>query len=288
LATDRALLLLGVPGTAKSWVSEHLAAAISDDSTLLIQGTSGTAEEAIRYGWNYARLIAEGPTPQALVPSPVMVAMERGALARIEELTRIPAEVQDALIMILSEKTLPVPELGQEVQAVRGFNVIATANDRDKGINELSSALRRRFNTVVMPLPDSEDDEVSIVTTRIADLSSSLELPKVPTAEEEIRRVVTVFRELRSGVTADGRTKLKSPSGSLSAAEAISVITSGIALSAHFGDGRLRPADVAAGIVGAVVKDPVADRVAWSEYLEVVARDREGWSEFYTACRDIS
>ena len=288
LATDRALLLLGVPGTAKSWVSEHLAAAISDDSTLLIQGTSGTAEEAIRYGWNYARLIAEGPTPQALVPSPVMVAMERGALARIEELTRIPAEVQDALIMILSEKTLPVPELGQEVQAVRGFNVIATANDRDKGINELSSALRRRFNTVVMPLPDSEDDEVSIVTTRIADLSSSLELPKVPTAEEEIRRVVTVFRELRSGVTADGRTKLKSPSGSLSAAEAISVITSGIALSAHFGDGRLRPADIAAGIVGAVVKDPVADRVAWSEYLEVVARDREGWSEFYTACRDIS
>jgi len=288
LATDRALLLLGVPGTAKSWVSEHLAAAISDDSTLLIQGTAGTAEEAIRYGWNYARLIAEGPTPQALVPSPVMVAMERGALARIEELTRIPAEVQDALIMILSEKTLPVPELGQEVQAVRGFNVIATANDRDKGINELSSALRRRFNTVVMPLPDSEDDEVSIVTTRIADLSSSLELPKVPTAEEEIRRVVTVFRELRSGVTTDGRTKLKSPSGSLSAAEAISVITSGIALSAHFGDGRLRPADVAAGIVGAVVKDPVADRVAWSEYLEVVARDREGWSEFYTACREVS
>ena len=274
LATDRALLLLGVPGTAKSWVSEHLAAAISDDSTLLVQGTSGTAEEAIRYGWNYARLIAEGPTAQALVPSPVMVAMESGALARIEELTRIPAEVQDALIMILSEKTLPLPELGQEVLAVRGFNVIATANDRDKGINELSSALRRRFNTVVMPLPDSEDDEVSIVTARIADLSSSLELPKVPTAEEEIRRVVTVFRELRSGVTADGRTKLKSPSGSLSTAEAISVITSGIALSAHFGDGRLRPADVAAGILGAVVKDPVADRVAWSEYLEVVATRR--------------
>jgi MoxR-like ATPase len=288
LATDRALLLLGVPGTAKSWVSEHLAAAISDDSTLMIQGTSGTAEEAIRYGWNYARLIAEGPTLGALVPSPVMVAMQRGTLARIEELTRIPAEVQDALIMILSEKTLPIPELGQETQAIRGFNVIATANDRDKGINELSSALRRRFNTVVMPLPDNEDDEVSIVTTRVADLSSSLDLPKVATADEEIRRVVTVFRELRSGVTADGRTKLKSPSGSLSTAEAISVITSGIALSAHFGDGQLQPADVAAGIVGAVVKDPIADRVAWSEYLEVVARDREGWSEFYTACRDVS
>jgi len=288
LATDRGLLLLGVPGTAKSWVSEHLAAAISDDSTLMIQGTSGTAEEAIRYGWNYARLLTEGPSPQALVPSPVMVAMERGSIARIEELTRIPAEVQDALIMILSEKTLPIPELGQETQALRGFNVIATANDRDKGINELSSALRRRFNTVVMPLPDSEDDEVNIVTTRVADLSSSLELPEVPAAVDEIRRVVTVFRELRSGVTTDGRTKLKSPSGSLSTAEAISVITSGMALSAHFGDGRLRSSDVAAGIVGAVIKDPIADRVAWSEYLEVVAREREGWSEFYTACRDVS
>jgi MoxR-like ATPase len=288
LATDRALLLLGVPGTAKSWVSEHLAAAISDDSSLMIQGTSGTAEEAIRYGWNYARLLTEGPSAQALVPSPVMVAMQRGSIARIEELTRIPAEVQDALIMILSEKTLPIPELGQETQALRGFNVIATANDRDKGINELSSALRRRFNTVVMPLPKSEDDEVNIVTTRVADLSSSLELPQVPTAVDEIRRVVTVFRELRSGVTTDGRTKLKSPSGSLSTAEAISVITSGIALSAHFGDGQLRAADVAAGIVGAVVKDPIADQVAWSEYLEVVARERAGWSEFYTACREVS
>jgi hypothetical protein len=78
LVTDRALLLLGVPGTAKSWLSEHLAAAISGDSTLLVQGTAGTAEEAIRYGWNYARLLAEGPTPEALVPSPVLTAMRQG------------------------------------------------------------------------------------------------------------------------------------------------------------------------------------------------------------------
>ena len=288
LATDRALLLLGVPGTAKSWVSEHLAAAISGRSTLLVQGTSGTAEEAIRYGWNYARLLAEGPSERALVASPVMVAMQLGEIARIEELTRIPADVQDALITILSEKSLPVPELGTETQARKGFNVIATANDRDKGINELSSALRRRFNTVVLPLPASEEDEVTIVSTRVAELASSLELPAVPPAVEEIRRVVTVFRELRSGVTGDGRTKIKSPSGTLSTAEAISVITSGISLSAHFGDGSLRPADVAGGILGAVVKDPLADQVAWNEYLEVVVRERPGWSEFYSACRDVS
>jgi MoxR-like ATPase len=288
LATDRALLLLGVPGTAKSWVSEHLAAAISGDSTLLVQGTAGTAEEALRYGWNYARLLTEGPTEQALVASPVMTAMRRGSLVRIEELTRIPADVQDALIMILSEKTLPVAELGTEIQAVKGFNLIATANDRDRGINELSSALRRRFNTVVLPLPHSEEDEVTIVSTRVADLSAALQLPEVPAALDEIRRVVSVFRELRSGVTNDGRTKIKSPSGTLSTAEAISVVTSGMALSAHFGNGRLTPDDVAAGIVGAVIKDPLADRVAWDEYLEVVVRERPGWSAFYTACREVS
>ncbi|MFC3996675.1 AAA family ATPase [Nocardiopsis sediminis] len=286
LATDRALLLLGVPGTAKTWLSEHLAAAISGDSTLLVQGTAGTAEEAVRYGWNYARLLAEGPSGSALVPGPVMTAMAEGRLARIEELTRIPSDVQDALITVLSEKTLPVPELGTEVQAVRGFNIIATANDRDRGVNDLSSALRRRFNTVVLPLPQTADDEVEIVSRRVADLGRALELPQVPTSTAEIRRIVQVFRELRAGVTADGRTKVKSPSGTLSTAEAISVLTGGIALAAHFGDGTLRPADVAAGVHGAVVQDPVSDGVVWREYLETVVRERAGWADFYAACRE--
>jgi MoxR-like ATPase len=286
LATDRALLLLGVPGTAKTWVSEHLAAAVSGDSTLLVQGTAGTPEEAIRYGWNYARLLAEGPSAQAVVPSPMMRAMRTGAIARVEELTRMPSDVQDTLITILSEKTLPVPELGDEVQAVKGFNVIATANDRDRGVNELSSALRRRFNTVVLPVPASVDEEVDIVARRVASLGRSLELPEVPDAMVEIRRVVTVFRELRDGVTADGRTKLKSPSGTLSTAEAISVMTSGMALAAHFGDGVVRAGDVAAGIRGAVVRDPSADAVIWREYLETVARERDGWRDFYRAARE--
>ena len=140
LATDRALLLLGVPGTAKTWMSEHLSAAISGDSTLVVQGTAGTPEEALRYGWNYARLLAEGPSRDALVPGPVFRAMAAGKLARVEELTRIPSDVQDALITILSEKSLPIPELDEEIQAVQGFNVIATANDRDRGVNDLSAA----------------------------------------------------------------------------------------------------------------------------------------------------
>jgi len=288
LATDRALLLLGVPGTAKTWLSEHLAAAVSGDSTLLVQGTAGTPEEAIRYGWNYARLLAEGPSRAALVPSPVMRAMVDGRLARVEELTRMPSDVQDALITILSEKTLPLPELGEEVQARKGFNVIATANNRDRGVNDLSSALRRRFNTVVLPVPASADQEVDIVTRRVAQIGRSLELPETPPGLDEIRRVVTVFRELREGVTADGRAKVRSPSATLSTAEVISVVTHGLALAAHFGDGVLRPADVAAGIVGAVVQDPVSDRVVWQEYLEAVVRERKDWRDFYRACREAS
>jgi MoxR-like ATPase len=286
LATDRALLLLGVPGTAKSWVSEHLAAAVSGDSTLLVQGTAGTGEEALRYHWNYALLLAEGPSERALVPGPVMRAMKDGKLCRVEELTRIPSDVQDSLITLLSEKTLPVPELAGEVQAVEGFNVIATANSRDRGVNELSSALQRRFNVVVLPLPATLDEEVEIVRSRVDSMSKALALPAEAPALEQIRRVVTVFRELRGGATEDGKAKVKSPSGTLSTAEAISVVTNGLALAGHFGNGSLSALDLASGMVGAIVKDPAQDPVVFKEYLETVVKERDGWKDLYRACRD--
>lgn len=287
LATDRALLLYGLPGTAKSWVSEHLAAAISADSTLLVQGTAGTDETALRYGWNYARLLAEGPSMAALVPSAMMRAMEAGKVARVEELTRIGGDVQDTLITILSEKTLPVPELETEVQARRGFNVIGTANNRDRGVNELSSALMRRFNTVVLPVPETLEAEVRIAEQRVNQIGRALELPAERPALEEIRRVVTIFRELREGVTVDGKTKVKSPSGTLSTAEVISVMNHGMAVAAYYGDGVLRADDLAAGITGAIVRDPVQDRVVWLEYLQTVAKERDGWKDLYRACREV-
>jgi MoxR-like ATPase len=287
LTTDRALLLYGLPGTAKSWVSEHLSAAISGDSTMIVQGTAGISEEAIRYGWNYARLLADGPSEKALVETPVMRAMKLGKIARIEELTRIGADVQDTLITILSEKSMPVPELNTEVQAVQGFNVIATANNRDKGVNELSSALKRRFNTVILPVPDSIEEEIDIVRRRVESFEKVMELPAEPPALQEIRRIVTIFRELRSGVTSDGKTKLKIPSGTLSTAEAISVVNNGLAMAGYFGDGRLKAADIAAGIIGAVVKDPVQDKIVWQEYLETVVKPRDEWKDVYRACRDL-
>ncbi len=287
LATDRALLLLGVPGTAKSWVSENISAAISGSSTFLIQGTSGISDDAMRYGWNYAKLLSEGPSIAALVASPIMRAMQDGKIARVEELTRIPADVQDNLITVLSEKIMPVPELNMEIQAVKGFNVIATANDRDKGVNDLSSALKRRFNTVVLPLPSSLEEEVKIVKMRVDKLGKSLELPAELAPIKEIQRLVAIFRELRSGKSIDGRNKIKSPSSTLSTAEAISVINSGQALAAHFGDGQLKATDLAAGILGTVIKDPIQDKEIWKEYLETIIKERKDWGDIYRAFRDL-
>ncbi|CDX29877.1 putative ABC superfamily protein [Mesorhizobium sp. ORS 3359] len=283
LATDRALLLLGVPGTAKSWVSEHLAGAIMGNSTLVVQCTAGTDENQIRYGWNYAQLLAKGPSQEALVPTPLYRAMQDGKLCRLEELTRMGSDVQDTLITVLSEKMLPVPELNTSIYAQRGFNIIATANNRDKGVNELSSALKRRFNVVVLPLPDDMAEEVSIVSRRVGEMAGGLDLPVPKNVGEEIARVLTIFRELRSGATADGKVTLKTPSGSLSTAEAIATMVSGLSQAAWFDDGKLHAEGLAPSLVGAIVKDPVQDKVVLEEYLETVLKKRPDYAGYYAA-----
>lgn len=287
LATDRALLLLGLPGTAKSWVSEHLAAAISGSSQRLIQCTAGTDENQVRYGWNYALLLAKGPSREALVKTPLTRAMEEGSIVRLEEMTRMGSDVQDTLITVLSEKTLPIPELDTAMEAVRGFNVIATANNRDKGVNELSSALKRRFNVVMLPSPATVEEETGIVVKRVNEIGGTLSLPPIEPAEKELARIVVLFRELREGKTLNGKTKLKTSSGSLSTAEAISVGVGAWAEAAHFGNGTMDARSLAVNLVGAVVKDPVQDSVALEEYLENVVRSRDDWSDLYRAIREV-
>ncbi|WP_165226492.1 ATP-binding protein [Aquisphaera insulae] len=285
LVTDRALLLIGEPGTAKSWLSEHLAAAINGDSTKVVQGTAGTTEEQIRYTWNYAMLIAQGPSPAALVKSAVYRAMESGTLCRFEEITRCASEVQDAMISLLSEKRLSVPELSTELAARKGFSVIATANTRDRGVNDMSAALKRRFNIVVLPTPKTLEMEIAIVRKRVGELASSLSLTAKVPAAEAIEKVVTIFRELRQGQTLDGKNKLKTPSGVLSTAEAISVLANSMALAGSFGSGEVTPEDLAAGLQGSVVKDEEKDRTTWQEYLTNVAKKRgEDWRPLYKAC----
>lgn len=289
LVTDRALLLIGEPGTAKSWLSEHLAAAIHGDSTKVVQGTAGTTEEQIRYSWNYAMLLANGPTMEALVKSPVYRAMECGGIARFEEISRCASEVQDALISILSEKRISIPELGFEMPALRGFSIIATANTRDRGVNDMSAALKRRFNIIVLPTPGDVNTEVEIVRKRVSELAVNLDLEASLPAEEAIMKVVTIFRELRSGVTLDSKEKVKSPSGVLSTAEAISLLANSMALAASFGNGKITSEDIAAGLQGAVVKDEDKDKLVWKEYLDNVLKKRGSeWRGLYNACREMN
>ena len=289
LVTDRALLLIGEPGTAKSWLSEHLAAAVNGDSTKVVQGTAGTTEEQIRYSWNYAMLIARGPSMEAMVKTPVYRAMETGSIARVEEISRCASEVQDALISILSEKRLSVPELGLEVPAAKGFSVIATANTRDKGVNDMSAALKRRFNIVVLPTPADMATEMDIVRTRVAQLSSGLDLNAKKPDTDAVEKVVTIFRELRKGATLDGKQKLKTTSGVLSTAEAISLLTNAMALAGSFGGGTITDEDLAAALQGAVVKDEEQDKVCWKEYLENVMKKRgSAWLGLYRACRELN
>jgi MoxR-like ATPase len=261
-------------------VSEHLSAAICGNSQLTVQGTAGTTEDQIKYSWNYALLMAEGPTDRSLVPSPVLTAMRTGAIARFEEITRCASEVQDALISILSEKAIAIPELERIEYARRGFNIIATANTRDRGVNEMSSALKRRFNFVELPVLSDLQQEMAVVRQRtqemLADHAVQADLP-----DELIETLVTVFQELRQGQTLDGEQKVKSPSTVMSTAEAVSVLFGGCLLATHFGDGVVNGQHVMRLLVGAIAKEDKSDLEALTEYLETVAKKREGrvWRE---------
>ena len=278
LVTDRALLLIGEPGTAKSWLSEHLCAAINGNSTCVIQGTAGTTEEQIRYSWNYAMLIAEGPSDKAIIKSPIFEAMEEGKIARFEEISRCA-----------SEKRISIPELSKDSAAKKGFSVIATANTRDRGVNEMSAALKRRFNIVVLPSPNTLEEEMDIVKSRIEKLSEGMALlSKVPEAEV-IKKVCTIFRELRQGETLDGKQKIKSTANVLSTAEAISLLTNSMSLAGSFGDGKISDADLAAGLQGAIVKEDSKDSKVWEEYLENIMKKRgKEWIGLYNECRALN
>ncbi|MBD3351353.1 MAG: AAA domain-containing protein [Candidatus Lokiarchaeota archaeon] len=285
LASRRALMLIGEPGTGKSWLSEHLAAAISGKSTNLIQGTAGTTEDQIRYTWNYALLIAEGPSEQALVPSPTMIAMREGQLLRLEELTRCPQEIQDTLISVLSEKVLPVPELGKDyyVTANQGFNVIATANDRDRGVNEMSAALKRRFNFIYIPVINDPKIERQIVETRVQDMMETLNF-KIQIPDHIYSLVTTSFRELRNGKSKQGQS-FKKISSVMSTSEEISLLFDSCIHTQYFGKQKITPREIALHLSETIVKDDPQNIHKLQEYLDLVlsnrARKDEIWKEFH-------
>lgn len=286
LMSNRGLLLVGEPGTAKSMLSELFAAAISGTSTLTAQGTAGTTEDQLLYGWNYALLIAEGPSERALVPGPVLSAMRGGAIARVEEITRMQAEVQDALIAILSDKHLSIPQLGDDgyVGARRGFNVIATANIRDRGVHEMSSALKRRFNfETVHPIRDSKLER-ELIETQTAVLLGQAGID-VDTPRDVVDLLVTAFNELRSGTSQEG-VVIDKPSAVLSTAEAVAVNYAACLEANYLGDGRTTGRQIGRQLIGTILKDNPDDASKLRGYLDIVVKKRSGpWRDLW-AVRD--
>jgi MoxR-like ATPase len=286
LAGERGLLLVGEPGTAKSMLSELLAAAISNDSALTVQGTAGTAEEHFRYGWNYSLLIAKGPHPEALVPSPVLTAMRRGHMARVEEITRCLPEVQDALVSILSDRRLSVPELGKLEPAQRGFNVIATANLRDKGVSEMSAALKRRFNfETIAPISDLAR-ETDLVRRRAKHIVAEAGAP-LAVDDAVLEALVTVFRDLRMGRSVEGWA-VEKPTSVMSTAEAVAVASSmGLAATYFPGDrdvARLLPEY----LLGVVMKDEPKDRGKLLAYWDATVKRRaEGDARLWKSLHEL-
>ncbi|MCB9538632.1 MAG: AAA family ATPase [Myxococcales bacterium] len=295
LASDRGLLLIGEPGTAKSWLSEHLAAAISGDSLLTIQGTAGLTEDQIKYGWNYALLLAEGPSPRALVPAPLYRGMREGRVVRFEEITRAPHEVQDTLLSALSDKVLMVPELEGDdgvVFAQPGFNVVATANTRDRGVNEMSSALKRRFNFETVAPVATLEEELRIVRGQVGQLLAGGPAADVTLGDDVLELLVTTFHEVRSGRTADG-VKLDRASSVMSTAEAVSVGVNSALHARFFADGAVTPEHVAIHLTGTVVKDEPDDLKVLRAYWDVAvkaraAKDIGRWKAFFEAKRHLS
>ena len=286
LATNRGLMLIGEPGTAKSLLSELIAAAVSGDSSLTVQGSAGTTEDDIKYSWNYALLLAEGPTERALVPAPLYRGMMEGKLVRFEEITRCPLEVQDTLLSVLSDRVLYIPEFqGEEraLYAAEGFNVIATANTRDRGVHEMSAALKRRFNfETVYPIKDLSL-EMELVQQQTAALLErvGIDLRPPPDLTEVL---VTTFHELRTGKTKSGKA-LEPVSAMMSTAEAVAVSYSAALQAHYFAEGGLRAEHLLDHLVGSIFKDKPEDLKRLENYFDQVLKKRSGgkWAEFYQA-----
>ncbi|EKP15669.1 ATP-binding protein [Leptospira borgpetersenii] len=284
LATNRGLMLIGEPGTAKSYLSELLAAAISGDSFLTIQGSAGTTEDQIRYSWNYALMLSEGPSEKSLVPAPIYEGMKFGKIVRFEELSRCPGEVQDTLLSILSDRVLHIPELNGEENvlfAKQGFNIIATSNTRDRGTNEMSSALKRRFNfETVAPISDISEEQ-ALVEREMERLLKQANVPaKLP--EDLTQVLVTCFHELRNSKTISGKA-LEPLSSTLSTAEAVSVGFSAVLHAYYYDEGKVNAGHIVSNMLGSGVKDSVEDLKKMRHYFDQVAayRSERAWYEFY-------
>lgn len=289
LATQRGAMLVGEPGTAKSWLSELICAAISDDSTLVVQGGAIESVQQLLYSWNKAILERQGPCIEALIPGPLYRGMEEGVLVRYEEIARSSPALQDALLSILSERSIPIPELSGErsiLYAREGFNLVGTSNTSDRGVHEMSAALKRRMNFETIHPISSVDDEIGVVLRESEKLllASGVEVKPNP---EIVEVLVHIFHEMRNGQTLDGRSTDRLASAVMSTAEAVSVAHAMGVYAYYYRDGTVMAEDFTEFLVGAAIKDNIADLKRINHYFETEVALKQGkvWQTVYECWR---
>lgn len=285
LCANQSCLLTGEPGTAKSWLSELLAAAISGTSACILQGSALSSTAQLLYDWNHTLVAERGYCSEALLPGPLCRAMQAGQLIRFEELSRCPVPLQDTLLSVLSERILMIPELSGSngiVSAKQGFNMIATSNNVDEGIHTMSAALKRRIRfEVIRPIPNL-DDEIAVVSHELQALNQQLGLAITP--DPGILRVlVTLFHELRSGQSLDGRSTHRLAGAALSTAEAIQVAHALCVHASYYRKNELNAEDLLHFVIGTALKDKPEDRRRMRHYFETELRDRNDslWQQVY-------
>ncbi|MGM0953418.1 MAG: ATP-binding protein [Pseudomonadota bacterium] len=278
LCTTRGCLLVGEPGTAKSWLSELLAAAISGNSTLTLQGGAISQVSQLLYSWNEALLRAEGPSRRALIPTPLLRGMMEGRLVRFEEIARCPQALQDAMLSVLSDRVVVVPELGGDegvILAREGFNLIATSNSVDEGVHTMSAALKRRMDFEEIRPIHNLADEMDVVRHEVAKANAQAGVD-VPLNEMVIEVLVTMFHELRNGQTMDGRSTDRLAGSALSTAEAVSVAHAASLNAWYYGGGAVTIEHLMHHVIGSALKDQPEDRRRLKHYFETAIAPRKG------------
>lgn len=290
LCTNRGALLVGEPGTAKSWLSELITAAVSGDSSLIIQGGAVSNINQLLYTWNEAIVRDRGPCVDALVPSPMLRGMQQGRFVRFEEIARCPQPLQDSVLALLSDRVITIPELegeGGVIYANEGFNVIATSNSVDEGVNRMSAALKRRMNFETIQPINRIEDELDVVVRETDKLNRKggvdVRLPP-----EITEMLVTVFHELRTGQSLSGRSTDRLAGAAMSTAEAVNVAHAVCVNAFYYSDGVVTPESLMHFILGSALKDHPEDRRRLQHYFDTEIAERSGrhWRALY-AHRDL-
>jgi len=285
LCTSRGCLLVGEPGTAKSWLSELLAAAISGTSTLTLQGGAISQVSQLLYSWNESLLYSGGPSRKALVPTPLLRGMMEGKLVRFEEIARCPQALQDALLSVLSDRVVVVPELTGDdgvILAKNGFNLVATSNSVDEGLHKMSAALKRRMDFEEIRPIRNLTDEMGVIMREAANANRRAGV-EVALDEAVVEVLATLFHELRNGQTLDGRSTDRLAGAALSTAEAVAVAHAASLNAWYYGGGAMTIQHLMHHIVGSALKDQPEDRRRLRHYFETAVAPRKGehWQQVW-------